>query len=259
MIIFWTFVFCASVLNACVFPPSNPLGWLWYKEPPSPSPKEFPGPKSHTPTDVIESIKRTFERATAEALLSPTFTNVERLHRLQTEILNRADVFSRVWEWVTLKDASHWHKARHTNRVHRDIYTKDETQKREENLRMMARSYGLFLLFKTNCPYCHAFAPIVKTFADTYGFVVKAISMDGGRLAPFPKMSLDNGTIQRLNPEGIFPALFLINPKTKDVIPLSWGLNALSILEQHAGLIFEMREKGDKNTPPLRHDFRKNK
>jgi conjugal transfer pilus assembly protein TraF len=105
--------------------------------------------------------------------------------------------------------------------------------------RHLAKTHGLFLFFKESCPYCHAFAPIVKQFRDTYGFKVKAVSYDGGSLKEFPEACPDNGAIRKLNPYMIFPALLLVNPEKGEVIPLSWGMNAISVLEQQANLVFE--------------------
>ena len=222
-------------------PFKEPQGWLWYKEAPTLLKKASPIKKKRTPTEEVEVLKKEFEEATALAILTPSFENVQKAQRLQTQIMNRAETFSKMWQWVVLQDASHWQEASHSNRVHREIYKEEEEKKLKKNLKTLAKSYGLFLFFKTNCAYCHAFAPIVKMFADQYGFVVKAVSADGGTLKEFPSSVMDNGTIRKLNPEGIFPALFLINPATNDVIPLSWGMNSLSVLEQQSNLIFEHR------------------
>lgn len=230
-----------------IVPTYEPGGWLWYKEPivqkkqsPSSSPRNKN--KKRTASEEVVSIKRQFKEATAEALMNPSFENVQRAQRLQTELVNRAENFSKMWQWVVLQDASHWRKEGHGNRVHREIYKEEEQKKLTQNLRRLSKSFGLFLIFKESCPYCHSFAPIVKTFADNYGFVVKAVSADQGKLKEFPSAVMDNGTIRKINPEGIFPALFLVNPQTQEVIPLSWGMNALSVLEQQAAMIFEHRK-----------------
>ncbi len=234
-----------GLAKADTLPSKEPGGWLWYKDPIIKVKKEKstpPSKKKKTPVEEVELIKKEFEEATAEALISPTFENVQRAQRIQTQIINRSEEFSKMWQWVVLQDASHWRAEGHGNRVHREIYKEEEQKKLNRNLKCLSKSFGLFLFFKESCPYCHAFAPIVKVFADTHGFVVKAVSADHGKLAEFPSSALDNGTIRKLNPESIFPALFLINPTTQEVIPLSWGMNALSVLEQQASTIFEHRK-----------------
>ncbi len=134
-------------------------------------------------------------------------------------------------------DASNWDAKGHGNRVHREILREEEHQQLQKNLKEMAKSFGLFFFFKEGCAYCHAFASIVKDFAENYGFQIKAVSYDGGTIKEFPSASLDNGTIRKLNPYLIFPALFLVNPKSGEVVPLSWGMNARSVLEQQANLV----------------------
>jgi len=40
--------------------------------------------------------------------------------------------------------------------------------------------------FRGACPYCHKFAPLLKAFADRYGFRLVDVSLDGGGLPEFP-------------------------------------------------------------------------
>lgn len=234
----------ANLSQGSALSTAEPDGWLWYKESTTQKEKK-PSPlrkKKKNPLEEVKTIREQFEQATATALMNPSFDNVHKAQRLQTELINRAEAFSKMWQWVVLQDAYHWREAGHGNRVHREIYKEEEQKKLNRNLQKLSKSFGLFLFFKESCPYCHAFAPIVKTFAENHGFVIKAVSEGRGNLKEFPSSVMDNGTIRKLNPEGIFPALFLINPTTQEVIPLSWGMNSLSVLEQQASLIFENRK-----------------
>ena len=232
-----------SILSSHVS--SNPGGWLWYKDPFIPK-KEDPKnqeKKVLTAKEKTDVIKKSFEEATSKAVINPTYENVLLVQRLQTQMIDQSEKFQEMWSWVVQQDGNNFRKESHGNRVHREVLKEENKKDSVKKLKKLAKTYGLFLFFKQNCPYCHSFAPLVKSFSETYGFSVKAISSDGGKLAAFPSSVLDNGTLRKLNPEGIFPALFLVNPTTGEVIPLSWGMNSLSVLEEHSTRIYDHLEK----------------
>lgn len=236
----------AAISQSTVLDKKEPKGWLWYQEPVKQNKNALKVPKKIIdPVKETDRIKKDFEVATAKAILNPTFQNVQKAQQLQRAILDQSEAFQKMWQWVAMLDAANWHSQSHTNRVHREIMQEEEVKTRRQNLRKLATSFGLFLFYKESCPYCHAFAPIVKQFSEAYGFEVKAVSYDGGSLKEFPSASLNNGAIERLNPYRIFPALLLVNPKTGEVIPLSWGMNAISDLEKQANLIYEQRIKAN--------------
>lgn len=232
------------------FAAADPKGFLWYgpllkKAPPQSQKKKkaslSPVTTQPDPLKQMKELQRAFKKATAQAVLNPTYDNVKQAQYFQERIMRQAETFQKMWQWVLLQDGHHWKKEAHGNRVHREILKEEERKSFQKNLHKMAETYGLFFFFKENCPYCHAFAPIVKQFAQEYGFVVKAVSADRveSLKQAFPQAVIDNGTIRKLNPQGIFPALFFVNPVTQEIIPLSWGMNALSVLEQQAQLVFK--------------------
>jgi thiol-disulfide isomerase/thioredoxin len=109
----------------------------------------------------------------------------------------------------------------------------------EAALKKLSRTHGLFFFFKKSCPYCKDFAPIVAEFAKTYGFDVLGVSRDGGHL-PGIRQLPDNGIIATLNPQGLFPGLFLAPyDKSSPPIPLAWGLVSGDDLKENARFILE--------------------
>ncbi|MEI8321219.1 MAG: conjugal transfer protein TraF [Alphaproteobacteria bacterium] len=248
------------------FKKTAPEGFLWYsalkqrieqkqkKEPSSPAPYS-----TLDPLEKMAELQKAFERATAKAVLEPSYQNVKEAQYFQERIMRQAEAFQKMWQWVLLQDSYHWQKNAHGNRVHRELLKEESHKEFGKNLQTLAKNFGLFFFFKEDCTYCHAFAPFVKQFADTYGFAVKVVSGDHitRGLKEFPSAVMDNGTIRKLNPQGIFPALFLVNPLTQEVLPLSWGLNSISVLEENANLIYKQTfEKKDKESPvPLKEDL----
>ena len=128
--------------------------------------------------------------------------------------------------------------------LHRKLMQKQKEEELQQKIRKLAKETGLFFIFKESCPYCHAFAPVVKEFAQEYGFEVKAISGDGGKLKEFPDAVPDNGIIQKINVKGVYPALFLAHLPTGHVIPVAWGMTTpVQLLENFSTIIKALERK----------------
>ena len=95
----------------------------------------------------------------------------------------------------------------------------------------MADENGLIFFFRSDCPHCHRYAPILKRFAADYGFTIIPVSLDGGALPefPYPKQNYDLG--RKLKVE-VVPALFMVNPESNTVVPVGYGYNDYSKLTQ---------------------------
>jgi len=82
-------------------------------------------------------------------------------------------------------------------------------------------------------------APAVRQLVDRYHFAIKAISPDGQPIEAFPDAVKDNGTISQINPEGVFPTIFLVNPHSGQTIPLARGLTTPSELKDNFKVIIQ--------------------
>jgi conjugal transfer pilus assembly protein TraF len=229
-----------------------PKGWLWYKKSPEPRPKKSPE-KEHAqrnqsstqaalPLSYRDKLKKSqedFEEIQAKAVMEPTLENVQALHQAQNVMMDQASFFSKLWMLASLLDAKGYREEDQPFPLHRKIHQEKEEKQLDNQIKKTAKSFGLFFVFKQDCPYCHEFALILREFIDTYGFDYKAISPDGQALPSFPDAVADNGTLQIINKEGIYPSLYLVNPTTRDVIPLSRGLVNLSELRSNMKLIID--------------------
>lgn len=249
-------LFIATICEAKPWSPQEPQGWLWYKNVPQPL---KPLPKNKTPvsagtkaspveqypyTEKLKNFKKEFAEIQARAVMNPTLENVQSLFQAQNKEFNGAEVFEKMWMLASLLDATAYRSSDQPFPAQREIYKQQNKNKLESEIKSLSQSYGLFFVFKNDCPYCHQFAPIVRKLIDTYSFEFKAISKDGLPLKEFPEAVPDNGTIGQLNPEGIYPALFLVNPKTREVIPLARGLVNMPQLKENMNVIIQfLKEK----------------
>lgn len=241
-------------------------GWLWYKRIPLPKKREdkflkdqkdqsesltAPLKESHPYSAQMEKVRITFEEIQNKAILEPTLENVQTMQNAQNIIMNRATAFEKSWMLASLLNAGNFRESDQPSPSTRKIYLEKEGRQLDQQIHLLSKTYGLFFIFKNDCPYCHEFAPIVKQLVSTYGFEVKAISEDGQPLELFPDAVMDNGTIAKINPEGIFPCLFLINPHSREVIPLARGLLNLSELRENFAVIIQSLPKKSLSGKPF--------
>lgn len=231
------------------------VGWSWYKE----SPKHKPQAPQKKPlnassasdqtraspkdayiyTKQMEKTKQELQEIQNKAVLYPTLDNVSQYMKVHDRHINRAETFENMWMQASLLSGKQFKEAEQTTPKARQIYEEKTARQLENDIRVLAKTHGLFFIYQKDCGYCHAFAPVVKELVNTYGFATKAISPDGQPLHEFPDAEKDNGTIARINPEGVFPSLFLINPHTGDCLPLARGLANMADIKANFRVIIQ--------------------
>lgn len=237
----------------------DPKGWMWYKQQILPKKKEEIEPEDENSkkaertvyrkvqdpvgppnyTQRMKEFQKQFEELQNKAILEPTLDNVQNFQRVQTLIMDRSENFGNMLMLAAQLDSQSYREADQPYPLHRKVYKEKKNQELDRQISAMAKNYGLFFVYKKECPYCHEFSPIVREFIDTYGFEYKAISPDGDPLPEFPDATADNGTISLLNPEGSYPMLFLVNPNESQVIPLSRGLVNITQLRENFEVILQ--------------------
>ena len=224
----------SSLLQAKPFYAQHDEGWFWYQPEEKKElrtdtlkDKSVPSTPSHkipTAQEKVKQIQQDFEEATAQAILNPTLSNVQHVMTLQRQIIDRSSEFQETWMQASLFEGQHMRASDNGTPVHRKIMQEQKEKELHQKLRRLAKETGLFFIFREDCKFCHAFAPVVKEFSREYGFEVKAISGDGGKLKEFPDAVPDNGMIDKINVKRVYPALFLAHPPTGNVIPVAWGM-----------------------------------
>ena len=232
-------------------------GWFWYREEKALKEEGIvakktlspltPSSKLLTARDKVKYIQDNFEEATAQAILNPTLSNVQHVMTLQRQIIDRSSEFQETWMQASLFEGQHMRASDNGTPVHRKIMQEQKEKELHQKLRRLAKETGLFFIFREDCKFCHAFAPVVKEFSREYGFEVKAISGDGGVLKEFPDAVSDNGMIDKINVKRVYPALFLAHPPTGSVIPVAWGVTTPSQLLDNFSIIIKALERKDFN------------
>ena len=150
---------------------------------------------------------------------------------MQQDLMRRSEIFSKKWMQVVYQNPELDHTlVAPVNQKARHIYLDQEKEQRRLAIQNLKEDYGLFFFFSSDCDYCYQFAPIVRQFSKNYGWEVIAISADGGGIPGFQNIVLDNGLLTQWKVK-VLPSLFAVNPKTGDVLPISYGLTSLDDME----------------------------
>lgn len=224
-------------------------GWFWYQDPPPPpplaQPKPTPQPPSRSPELVaFEAMQKQLEDLKRVAVMNPTEANLLAYMRYQRAVMNRSEVFAERWQKLvwTVPELDYSLTGRPTNATAITVYDEQQREKQAQAIRALASTHGLLFIFRSDCPYCHRFAPILKRFEQDYGITVFAVSLDGRGLPEYPHPQPDNGIAARMNATTV-PALYLTAPSRRDIRPVGFGLMALTeLVERIAALAQERRD-----------------
>lgn len=212
-------------------------GWHWYDDPES---KEE-DPIEQDPVVEMNQIKSNVERARDKMVLQPTKENVKSYIILQNQISKNAHELSKTWREVLIENPNLDFSLQHpTSNVAKQVEYAILSKKEKAAIRELASKNGLFFFYRSSCPYCVRFSPIVKDFAESNNIPLIAITTDGISLPEFPHSLPDQGQAAKFQVK-VEPALFIVNPYTHQAIPVSYGLTSEADLKSRILQIVESR------------------
>jgi len=225
----------------------NREGWFWYRDPPAPPrpPKALPIPESR-PRELVEfeAMQKRLDELKRVAVMNPTDANLLAYMRYQRLVMIKSEVFAQTWQrlvWTT-PELDYGLTGRPTNSLAIGVFDEQLRERQAQVVRSLAATHGLIFIFRSDCPYCHRFAPILKRFEQEFGMLVLPVSLDGKGLPEYPRPQPDNGIATRLNPSAV-PALYLTAPSRREIRPVGFGVMALNeLMERIAALAEQPRD-----------------
>lgn len=216
-------------------------GWFWYRDPlhETPVPTDIPPPPprgdaAETASDPRERIARQreeLERLQALAMLEPTRRNVAAYLDKHTALMEQSERFADTWQQVVWTSPQFDHTLRAPTGNAAYVQADVDAEGLDQRLSEASNRYGLLFFFRGRCPYCHQFAPVLRAFAQRYGFDIVAVSLDGGSLPEFPNPRSNEAAAAALKVESV-PAVYIIEPSTRQVAATSFGFVGYSELAQ---------------------------
>lgn len=223
-------------------------GWFWYDDPP-PEQRERPRPKRENPLPAIpapidsrkpkelvefEALQKRVEDLRNIAIINPSERNIRNYLDIQNLVIEKASTFADVAQrviWAT-PELDPTVTGRPVNAKALEVFDRQQASARSNAVARLAQTHALFFFFRSDCPYCHQFAPLLKDFEAKFGLTVVPISVDGGGLLEFRNPKVDNGIARALDVRQV-PALFLAEPRGGSITPIGFGvLSESELLER---------------------------
>jgi conjugal transfer pilus assembly protein TraF len=207
-------------------------GFNWYppdrpkpRQQPRATPEPKPQPEARRPSirelRDFDAVDAELKRLRAQAVFDPTQKNVLEYLQAQEYVISRGSFFADVARRVTWQNPEVDANSKHSIATYSATSKRERTtEQREKTLAELSRDHGLLFFYRSDCPYCHDMAPVLRAFSDQIGMQVLAVSMDGGPMPQFPNARRDNGVSRMVTQgEGIrrVPALYLVSNDTKTV------------------------------------------
>ena len=221
-------------------------GWHFYEDPepeattqrdvPRRSSPSTPKPQPAKLPEIVEfeRLQKAVEQTRTIAIMRPTEANVRRDMELEAKVVARASTFADMAQrvaWAT-PELDPTLQGRPVNAKALGVFEQQQISQRSESIGALGRDHVLFFFFRSDCPYCHAFAPTLEAFQVRHGIKVVAISVDGGAMPGFPDARRDNGIATTLKVTQV-PAVYLAQPFTGKITPIGFGvLSEAQLLER---------------------------
>lgn len=208
-------------------------GWFFYEEKPKVIKKKEVEKKQPeqplTPVQILKKQGEDFDNALASAILNPSQQNYKRYMDMTTQILAQSSVFADGVEKFNYVNPKYDYTIQSPQGSDVQIHNMMNNQQKDSTIAASAQQNAILFFFRSDCPYCHKYAPIVKAFAADYGFLVETVSLDGRGLPEYPNPRYNPQLAQRLKVETV-PAIYLLNPKQNKVTAVGFGLSDYSTL-----------------------------
>ncbi|KEO89723.1 conjugal transfer protein TraF [Erythrobacter longus] len=217
------------------------LGYWFYcvKPVPAAEPEKEQPAKEVPATQQLDAITEELRELKARAILYPTPENVTAYIRFQRAQLDRASLFSDVWQRAIWQDPElDYTLERPVGALAKKQWQDARAADRDAVMARLSERYGLFYFFSQTCGACEVMSPIVRSVADRWRITVRAISTDGGPSQHFPDYKVESGQRPRMGLEpGITPALVLWDSVAKRPIPIGYGVLSADELQDRIYLL----------------------
>ena len=216
------------------------LGYYFYcVRPKAESPRPEEAQEAATATEQLDAITKSLRELKAKAIIEPTPANVTAYIRFQREQLDRASLFSDVWQRAIWQDPGlDYTLERPVSTLAKRQWQDSRQQSRDAVMAHLSSRYGLFYFFAQSCGACEVMSPIVKSVAARWNITIRAISTDGGPSRHFPGYKVETSERARMGLEAkITPALVLWDSLTKRPIPIGYGVLSADELQDRIYLL----------------------
>lgn len=229
-------------------------GWFWYEvdpdpiEPIKPKPKVITTPPPSKPKPVLAKkpspepgssawIRENVQKYLDAALDDPSPENVQAFLYLQRMTMDKANAFSDMSSLMVQGNPDLDETYRRPLNS-RGVQNMDAQSANNRDLltKKLAKDKGLLFFFRSDCPYCHAIAPVMAIMRDYMGVTVRAVSLDGKGLPGkhFEEYKINSGQAEKLNVTTV-PAVYMADLSQdgqNQIVPIGQGVMAMPEIKE---------------------------
>ena len=223
---------------------NHKLGWSFYcdkkkeakQKKPEQQEKKIP-PQELTlgeiATKKTEDSKKRAEELLNIAIHFPTKENITNYLKFNQKLLDQSSYFAEIAKRSIWQNPEiNYNLKRPLNAVGKRAWMQEKNRKELQATTELNEKYGLFFFYRSDCPYCHAYSPVLKRFAKKYDLEVMAVSLDGKKLPEWPNSQTDKGQAKKLGITSV-PATIAFDKSTSEIIPIGFGaLSQQELMEQ---------------------------
>lgn len=216
------------------------LGYWFYCARPKPPEREAAAlPPIVSATSQLDAVTSELRELKARAIMEPTPANVTAYIRFQREQLDRASLFSDVWQRAIWQDPDlDYTLQRPVSTLGKRQWQDARGAERNAVMAHLSERYGLFYFFAQTCGACEVMSPIVQSVASTWHITVRAISTDGGPSRHFPSYTVETNQRTRMGLEPkVTPAVVLWDAAKGQAIPIGYGVMSADELQDRIYLL----------------------
>ncbi|MHB2918014.1 type-F conjugative transfer system pilin assembly protein TraF [Klebsiella pneumoniae] len=203
-------------------------GWQWYNEKLKPRDEDRKAAPAAPPPqmDILEklaTLQAATKRSLYEAILYPSSENFVKYFRLQNYWTQQAGLFSMSAKKAMLENPELDYNLQYSyyNGTVKNQLAADYAEQRQA-ISTLAQHYGVMFFYRGREAIDGQLVLVIKNFRETYGLSVIPVSVDGVINPMLPDSRPDQGQAEQLGVK-FFPAMMLVNPKSGQVKPLSYG------------------------------------
>ena len=191
------------------------------------SPQPSPVLRDLSKLKTAEELRQELKIREDLAVMNPTEQNIKNYLDAWHMTMDKGTVFADQWRRVVWTNPQYDYSLKNpVNNTAVKVNNQAKEQDRTNYMKNIAREHGLIFFFRSDCPYCHQYAPTLKLLSEMYGIEVLGVSIDGGGLPEFPNPRDGRAVAQQWGIEKV-PATFIASKKTGEHATVGFGVMSL--------------------------------
>ena len=163
---------------------------------------------------------------------------------MKKEMLTKAAYLTQLTKRVQWQNAElNYELKRPVSAAGKNVWIEERGKNIKATMENLAKEYGLIFFFSSNCPYCHRYAPIIKSLGNSYGLKILGISLDGKCLTEFLDCRMNRGESEVMGVTAV-PTTLLFNKSSGRTEIIGTGILSITQLEERIYKILKI-EVGD--------------